>query len=121
VIGLIIASEGDVLTVTENGYGKRTLTTDFPRHGRGGQGVIAIQTSGRNGKVVGAIQVRDTDEVILVSHTGVLIRTPVAQISVQGRNTQGVRLIKLDQDERLVAVERVAKLDGEAADLEDLE
>jgi len=121
VIGLIIASEGDVLTVTENGYGKRTLTSDFPRHGRGGQGVIAIQTSGRNGKVVGAIQVRDTDEVILVSNTGVLIRTPVAQISVQGRNTQGVRLIKLDQDERLVAVERVAKLDGEAADLEEIE
>ncbi len=121
VIGLIIASEGDVLTVTENGYGKRTRVSDFPRHGRGGQGVIAIQTSGRNGKVVGAIQVRDTDEVILVSHTGVLIRTPVAQISVQGRNTQGVRLIKLDQDERLVAVERVAKLDGEAADLEEIE
>jgi len=115
VIGMVIGGAGDILTITEHGYGKRTALDEFPRHARGGQGVIAIQTSKRNGKVVGAIRVSDTDEIMMVSAHGVLIRTRVAQISVLSRNTQGVRLIRLEGSERLVAVERIAQLDGEEA------
>ena len=94
MIALIIASEGTVLTVTENGYGKRTATADFPHQGRGGKGVIAIQTSARNGKVVGAVQVFDGDEIMLISDQGTLVRTRADEISVVSRNTQGVRVIR---------------------------
>ncbi|SEP93253.1 DNA gyrase subunit A [Ectothiorhodospira magna] len=113
VISLIIVDEGTILVATENGYGKRTPPEDFPRHGRGGQGVIAIQTSGRNGNVVGATLVGDEDEVMLITNGGTLVRTPVADISVLGRNTQGVRLIRLADDENLVELARVEGLNGE--------
>jgi len=96
-----------VLTATEHGFGKRTPIGEYPRHGRGGQGVIAIQTSERNGKVVGAVLVDDHDEVMLISTGGVLIRTKVSQIREQGRSTQGVTLISLSDGEKLAGLERI--------------
>ena len=107
VIGLTIVREGLILIATENGYGKRTEIDNFPVQGRGGQGVIAIQTSNRNGRTVGSAQVLDDDEIMLISSNGTLIRTPVADISVQGRNTQGVRLIRVAAEQRLVGLARI--------------
>jgi DNA gyrase subunit A len=104
-------SSKSVLTATEHGFGKRTPIAEYPRHGRGGQGVIAIQTSERNGSVVGAVLVDDNDEVMLISTGGVLIRTSVSQIREQGRSTQGVTLISLDQGEQLAGVERIEERD----------
>jgi DNA gyrase subunit A len=109
VISLIIASDSPVLTATEQGYGKRTAAEDYPVHGRGGQGVIAIQVTERNGAVVGAITADDNDEVMLISSGGTLVRTRVNEISVMGRNTQGVRLIALVEDELLVGIERIVE------------
>ena len=118
VISLIIVDEqGMVLTASQNGYGKRTLVEDFPLHGRGGQGVIALQISERNGQMVGALLVKPDDEIMLISSSGTLVRTPVGEISIQGRNTQGVRLIRLDEGDRLVGLERIlpeAEDNGEA-------
>ncbi|MCK6369720.1 MAG: DNA gyrase subunit A [Gammaproteobacteria bacterium] len=107
VIALLIVRSGAILTATENGFGKRTGVDDFPVQGRGGQGVIAIQINERNGNMVGAIQVEPDDEVVLISSVGTLVRTPVEGISEQGRNTQGVRLIRLDDGERLVGLDRI--------------
>jgi DNA gyrase subunit A len=104
---LIPLAGGQILAVSENGYGKRTAVGEFPVKGRGGQGVIGIQASPRNGAIVGAVQVFDGDEIMLISDKGTLVRTRVDEISVQGRNTQGVRLIKLKEGETLVGVERV--------------
>ena len=112
VIALIVVEPAStILAVTENGYGKRTPVEDYPRHGRGGQGVIAIQTSSRNGKLIGAVSVRDDDEVMLISDRGTLVRTPASDISVVGRNTQGVTLISLGRGEKLVGVERIVDYD----------
>jgi DNA gyrase subunit A len=116
VVSLIVAAEGDVLTVTENGYGKRTAIEEYPVHGRGGQGVISIQTSERNGAVVGAVQVVEDDEVMMISDGGTLVRNRVSEISSMGRNTQGVIMIRLNKDERLIGVERIENLDTEADD-----
>ncbi len=110
-----VDSAGDILTATEHGYGKRTAIDEYPRKGRGIQGVIDIKTSARNGGVVGAVQVVDDDEIMLISNGGTLVRTAVAEVSQLGRNTQGVRLIRLVEGEQLVEVERVAALDGEDA------
>jgi DNA gyrase subunit A len=110
VIALSIPDKELMLIATENGYGKRTPLTDFPVQGRGGQGVIAIQASNRNGRVVGALQVSTDDEVMLISSAGTLVRTPTSEISVMGRNTQGVRLIRLDTGDKLVGLERVEVL-----------
>jgi DNA gyrase subunit A len=107
VISLIIASDSPVLTATENGYGKRTMAADYPVYGRGGQGVIAIQVTERNGAVVGAVPADDNDEVMLISSGGTLVRTRVNEISVMGRNTQGVNLISLSKEEVLVGIERI--------------
>ncbi|MGR3985135.1 MAG: DNA gyrase subunit A [Gammaproteobacteria bacterium] len=107
-----------VLLSTGNGYGKRTQASEFPRKGRGGKGVIAIQTSERNGEVVSALRVREEDEVMLITDGGILIRTRATEISMVGRNTQGVRLISLNEDERLVSVGKVedsGRADDEAA------
>ncbi|HYM41988.1 MAG TPA: DNA gyrase subunit A [Steroidobacteraceae bacterium] len=113
VIALIVVGEGHVLTASAAGYGKRTPLEDFPAHGRGGQGVIALQTGGRNGDSVAALQVRAGEEIMMISSTGTLVRTTVDEISIQGRNTQGVRLIRLGEGgERLVGIERVASLEG---------
>jgi DNA gyrase subunit A len=118
VISLIIP-DADVLilTASENGYGKLTPVEEFPRHGRGGQGVIAMQTSERNGRLVAATQVATTDELMLMSSSGTLVRTRAGEISVLGRNTQGVRLIRLDDGERLIGVEPVEpESEDDAAD-----
>ena len=107
---LVVDDESkSVLTATENGFGKRTPVAEYPRYGRGTQGVIGIQTTERNGKPVGAILVDENDEVVLVSTGGVLIRTPVSQISKMGRSTQGVSLINLDPGTKLAAIEKIAE------------
>jgi len=113
VIGLSIAADGYILTATENGYGKRTAVSEFPTQGRGGQGVIAIQTTERNGRTVGALQVGDEDEIMLISSSGTLVRTPVSDISIIGRNTQGVRLIRLESGQRLVGLARIEAIEDE--------
>ena len=115
LISLIVVGEGHILTASANGYGKLTPLEDFPQHGRGGQGVIALQTTERNGEMVAALQVNPDHELMLISSTGTLVRTPVAEISVVGRNTQGVRLIRLDEGERLTGVERIESLGEDAA------
>ncbi|HEX9193492.1 MAG TPA: DNA gyrase subunit A [Burkholderiales bacterium] len=111
VISMLVAdSESQtVLTATEKGFGKRTPISDYTRHGRGTQGMIAIQTTERNGKVIGAVLVGDEDEIMLISTGGVLIRMRVKQIREMGRSTQGVRLIDLDEGTKLAGVERVAE------------
>ena len=113
VIALSVMREGLILTATENGYGKRTPVDNFPVQGRGGQGVIAIQASDRNGKTVGALQVADEDEVMLISSNGTLVRTGVDDISIMGRNTQGVRLIRVGKGQRLVGLARIEAIEGE--------
>jgi DNA gyrase subunit A len=100
-----------VLTATENGYGKRTPISEYTRHGRGTQGMIAIQTSERNGRLVAALLVEDTDELMLVSTGGVLIRTKVNQIREMGRSTQGVSLISLDEGTTLAGIEKICEPD----------
>jgi DNA gyrase subunit A len=111
LISLIVVDEGDILTATENGYGKRTPSDDYPRKGRGGMGVIDIKTSERNGAVIGAVQVRESDEIMLITNGGTLVRTAVEGVSSVGRNTQGVRLIRVGEDEQLVELERIATSD----------
>ncbi len=107
---IIVESDASsVLTVTENGFGKRTAITDYAVKGRGGLGVISIQTTERNGNVVGAVAVDEDDEIMLISDQGTLIRTPVNDVSVLGRNTQGVTLVKLGQEEHLVSLERIVE------------
>jgi DNA gyrase subunit A len=113
VIALIVVDQGTVLTVTENGFGKRTPMEEYPRRGRGGQGVIAIQTSERNGLVAGATQVDDKDEIMLITDGGTLVRTRVDEISIVGRNTQGVKLIRPQGDEKLIGVEKVEAIDDD--------
>ena len=115
LIALIVVADGAVLTASAAGYGKRTPVEEFPRQGRGGRGVIAIQTSERNGAAVAALQVLPGQEIMLISSNGTLVRTPVDEVSVLGRNTQGVRLMRLDEGERLVGIERLESLEsGEA-------
>ncbi|MGX2041683.1 DNA gyrase subunit A [Methylocaldum sp. MU1018] len=117
IIALIIGTEGSVLNVTENGFGKRTALGDFPIHRRGGQGVIAIQTSERNGSVVGAVLVQDSDEIMLITDAGTLVRTRVEEIRELGRNTQGVMVIRLSPGEKVVGVDRIPVLEGENDEL----
>ncbi len=114
LISLIVVGDGLILTASANGYGKLTPLEDFPQHGRGGQGVIALQTTERNGEMVAALQVNSDHELMLISSTGTLVRTPVSEISVVGRNTQGVRLIRLGESERLTGIERIESLGEEA-------
>lgn len=104
---IVIKGECTILTATENGYGKRTSIDEFPPKGRGGQGVISIQTSERNGMVVGAVSVENNDEIMLITNAGTLVRTRVDEISVVGRNTQGVTLIQLSNGEKLVGLQRI--------------
>ena len=114
---VVVEGEGDVLTASARGYGKRTPVADYPKKGRGTQGVLAIKTSARNGKLVGAIQLSDHHEVLLISDGGTLVRTRAAEIAQVGRNTQGVTLMRVGKDESLQAIERLdASLDedGEA-------
>ena len=122
VVSMLVLADGDILTVTENGFGKRTNKEDHSTQGRGGQGVIGIQTSERNGALVSAKQVSDDDDIMMISDGGTLVRTSAVQISTLGRNTQGVTLIRLRDGEKLVGLARVAKEEegseatGDAAD-----
>jgi DNA gyrase subunit A len=113
VTSLIVLDSGLILTVSEYGYGKLTPADEFPRHGRAGRGVIAMQTSERNGAMVGALQVQPDDEIMLISSSGTLVRVPINEISVLGRNTQGVRVMRLAEGEALVSVECVAAGSGD--------
>jgi DNA gyrase subunit A len=110
---LIPEADAQILTASERGYGKRTAMTEFPRRGRGGQGVIAMVSNERNGKLVGAVQVLEGEEIMLISDQGTLVRTRVSEVSSLGRNTQGVTLIKLAKDETLVGLERVQEPSAE--------
>jgi DNA gyrase subunit A len=107
LVSLIVAQEGDILTATERGYGKRTQLDEFPKKGRGTQGVIGIQCSERNGALVSAAQVTDKHELMLISNQGTLVRTRAMEVSQLGRNTQGVTLIRLPAEEALVSVVRL--------------
>ncbi len=119
LISLIIPNaDGLILTASENGYGKLTPVTEFPTHGRGGQGVIAMQTTERNGQLVAATQVSPTDELMFMSSNGTLVRTRASEISVLGRNTQGVRVIRLDDGERLMGVASVEPEDEDDASMD---
>jgi DNA gyrase subunit A len=121
VIALITAADEplSVLTVTENGYGKRTPLQEYPRRGRGTQGVIAIETSARNGPLVAARLVAERDEIILITNGGVLIRTRVQEIREMGRNTQGVTLIHLDEGEKLAGLETLLESDDDNGSSDD--
>jgi len=110
---IMIEDEGSILTATEHGFGKRTAAAEYPVKGRGGQGVISIQTNDRNGKVVGAVQVGDDDEMMLITNHGTLVRIAVSDISEMGRNTQGVRLIRLTNEEKLAEVEKIEFIEKE--------
>src|SRR5574338_1034461 len=110
---IVAEGEGDILTATARGYGKRTELAEYPRKGRGTQGVIAIQCSDRNGALVGAVQLDDAHELMLISNQGTLVRTRATEIARVGRNTQGVTLIRLPADEQLVGVVRVDALGDE--------
>ncbi len=117
VISLIIVESGDVLTVTENGYGKRTPIEQFPTKGRGGKGVISIKTSERNGMQIGAVLIRNPDdEVMLITDGGTLVRTRAADVSVLGRDTQGVKMISLSKGEKLIGIERIETLPDSGED-----
>ncbi|EGR0206210.1 DNA topoisomerase (ATP-hydrolyzing) subunit A [Vibrio vulnificus] len=112
VVSLIVPkNEGDVLTVTENGYGKRTVLSEYPTKGRGTQGVVSIKVSERNGSVVGAVQVEDGDEFMMITDAGTLVRTRVAEVSQVGRNTQGVTLIRTAEDESVVGLQRIDEVE----------
>nr|WP_314876156.1 DNA gyrase subunit A [uncultured Pseudomonas sp.] len=118
IISMLIPESGaQILTASERGFGKRTPLSKFPRRGRGGQGVIAMGTKGRNGLLIGAIQVQEGEEIMLISDQGTLVRTRVGEVSSLGRNTQGVTLIKLASDETLVGLERIQE---PSEDLEEL-
>jgi DNA gyrase subunit A len=121
LVSLIIAEpDGTILTATVNGFGKRTPIDDYPlKVHRGGHGVITIKTTDRNGDVIGAVQVKDDNDVMLISNLGTLVRTPVKGISVVGRNTQGVNLIRLSGEEKLVGLERIEDIDEPADEVQD--
>ena len=118
VVSLIVPrGVGAILTATENGYGKRTALDEYPTKSRGTQGVRSIKVDERNGKVIDAIQVEDTDQIMLITNGGTLVRTRVAEVSVIGRNTGGVRLIRTGEDETVVGLQRIAESDEEENDI----
>ncbi|OHU88054.1 MULTISPECIES: DNA gyrase subunit A [Pseudoalteromonas] len=128
VVSLIVPkTDGAILTVTENGYGKRTPLEDYPAKSRATQGVVSIKVSERNGAVVGAVQVDDSNEIMLISNRGTLVRTRVSEVSTVGRNTQGVILIRTIDDEQVVGLQRIEEIaveelpDGEGTELPDTE
>ena len=117
VVSLIVSRDDyAILTATEFGYGKRTKLSEYRQQGRGGLGMISIKTSSRNGKVVGAISVSNDDEMMLISNTATLVRARVSEVSIVGRNTQGVKLINISKGEKLVGVERIAEVDDNQED-----
>ncbi|MGR6833956.1 DNA topoisomerase (ATP-hydrolyzing) subunit A [Aliivibrio wodanis] len=128
VVSLIVPSnEGDILTVTENGYGKRTKISEYPTKSRATQGVVSIKVSDRNGSVVGAVQTEDGDEFMMITDAGTLVRTRVSEVSQVGRNTQGVTLIRTAEDENVVGLQRIDEpeeleiIEGEEGEITDAE
>ena len=120
VVSLIVPKgDGAILTATENGYGKRTPLADYPAKSRATQGVVSIKVSERNGKVVGAVQVDENDEIMLISDAGTLVRTRVSEVSTVGRNTQGVRLIRTADDEHVVALQRIEEVEEVLPELDE--
>ncbi|WP_125717590.1 DNA topoisomerase (ATP-hydrolyzing) subunit A [Pseudoalteromonas rubra] len=112
VVSLIVPkNDGAILTVTENGYGKRTPLEEYPAKSRATQGVVSIKVTERNGRVVGAVQVQDNDEIMLISNRGTLVRTRVNEVSTVGRNTQGVILIRTVDDEQVVGLQRIEEIE----------
>ncbi|WP_410683635.1 DNA topoisomerase (ATP-hydrolyzing) subunit A [Avibacterium paragallinarum] len=119
VVSLVIPKNaGAILTATQNGYGKRTALEEYPTKSRNTKGVISIKVSERNGKVVAATQVEESDQIMLITDAGTLVRTRVNEVSIVGRNTQGVRLIRTAEDEQVVSLERVCDVDDEESDIE---
>ena len=119
VVSLVIPkNDGEILTATQNGYGKRTKLEEYPTKSRNTKGVISIKVSERNGKVVAATQVIDTDQIMLITDAGTLVRTRVSEVSIVGRNTQGVRLIRTSENEHVVSLERICDADDEEAEQE---
>ena len=118
---IVADDEASLLLACENGYGKRTPVSEFPSKGRGAMGVIGIQTSARNGQVIGAAQVIDDDDLLLITNGGTMVRTPCQDISILGRNTQGVTLIRLTEGEQLVRVDAVAEPSVDTVSETDLE
>ncbi len=116
VIGLIVVGEGTILSATQHGYGKRSAPDAYPTKGRGGMGVLDIKTTDRNGPVIGAVQVRDEDEIMMITDGGTLVRTAVSGVSTVGRNTQGVRLIRLSEGESMVEITRIDESDVNSED-----
>ena len=108
---IVPKGDGAILTATENGFGKRTPVSDYPAKSRATQGVVSIKVSERNGKVVGAVQVNDSDEIMLISDQGTLVRTRVEEVSTVGRNTQGVRLIRTIVGEHVVGLQRIDEIE----------
>ena len=121
VVSLVVPkNDGAILTATQNGYGKRTQLSEYPTKSRNTKGVISIKVSERNGKVVAATQVEETDQIMLITDAGTLVRTRVSEVSIVGRNTQGVRLIRTAEDEHVVSLERVCDVDDEDEGTEDM-
>jgi len=118
VVSMLVGGDGDVLLATINGFGKRTALDEFPVYRRGGQGVIGIQTSGRNGPLVAALGISDDDDVMLTSNAGTLVRTGAGEISKLGRNTQGVTLIRLGNSEQLIGLARIAASDDDDVEID---
>ena len=114
VVSLVVPkNEGEILTATQNGYGKRTKLAEYPTKSRNTKGVISIKVSERNGKVVAATQTDENDQIMLITDAGTLVRTRVSEVSIVGRNTQGVRLIRTAEDEHVVSLERICEVDEE--------
>ncbi|WP_109127763.1 DNA topoisomerase (ATP-hydrolyzing) subunit A [Aggregatibacter segnis] len=119
VVSLVIPkNDGEILTATQNGYGKRTKLEEYPTKSRNTKGVISIKVSERNGKVVAATQVVDSDQIMLITDAGTLVRTRVSEVSIVGRNTQGVRLIRTSENEHVVSLERICDVDDEEGEQE---
>ncbi|WP_455482752.1 DNA topoisomerase (ATP-hydrolyzing) subunit A [Haemophilus parahaemolyticus] len=117
VVSLVIPrTEGEILTVTQNGYGKRTALTEYPVKSRATKGVVSIKVNERNGKVVAAVQVKEDDQIMLITDAGTLVRTRVSEVSLVGRNTQGVRIIRTAEDEQVVSLERICDVDDEESE-----
>lgn len=114
IVSLVIPhTQGEILTVTQNGYGKRTALTEYPVKSRATKGVVSIKVNERNGKVVAAVQVEENDQIMLITDAGTLVRTRVSEVSLVGRNTQGVRIIRTAEDEQVVSLERICEVEGD--------
>ena len=118
---IVVDGDGEILTVSVNGYGKRTPVADYPKKGRGTKGVIALQISERNGDLIGALQIKESDDILLISDFGTMVRTRASEVAQVGRNTQGVTLMRMRDDEKLIAIEAVAEFEEDEATDEALE